>query len=97
MLPVVVRPWVEADSFAAVGNSRAILGDVLHDLNNDLPRNLAYYQMNRCLPKNPGCFWYVRTYSLDPRVPNLRQLQFVVRDSGPSTLEVIWVVVLPKP
>ena len=89
---VVVRPSVVADVLAAVSNSRAILDQVLFDLHNDLPRNLAQYQSNRCLPKNPGCFWYKRTYSLNVHAFNLRQLHFVVRDSDPSMLEVIWVV-----
>lgn len=95
MLPVVIRQGVITDILAAVSNSRAILGQVLHDLNNHLPRNLTQYQSSRCLPKNPGCFWYVATYSLDPHSFNFRRLRFVVRDSDPSLLDVIWVVVVP--
>ena len=90
--PVVVRPWVEADILAAMFSSRALLGKVLFDLQDDLPRNLTHYQANR-LAKNPNCFWYTHTYSLDPRSFKLRKLHFVVRDSDPSVLEVIWVVV----
>lgn len=89
---VVVRPAVVADVLAAVANSRLILGQVLLDLHNDLPRSLAQYQSNRCLPKNPSCFWYARTYSLNLHAFNIRRLRFVVRDSDPSMLEVIWVV-----
>jgi hypothetical protein len=91
--PVVVRPRVIADVLAAMLNSRALLGKVLFDLNVDLPRNLSHYQSNR-LAKNPSCFWYTHTYSLDPRSFKLRKLRFVVRDSDPSMLEVIWVVVV---
>lgn len=93
MRSVVVRPRVVADVFAAMLNSRALLGRVLSDLNNDLPRNLTHYQSNR-LAKNPSCFWYKQTYSLDPHSFKLRELHFVVRDSDPSMLEVIWVVVV---
>ncbi|HEY7328768.1 MAG TPA: hypothetical protein VH592_14090 [Gemmataceae bacterium] len=95
MLPVVIRQGVVADILTAAANSRATLGQILHDLNNHLPRNLAQYQPNRCLPKNPGCFWYERTYSLDPHAFKIRLLRFVVRDSDPSMLDVIWVVVVP--
>lgn len=91
MPPVIVRPSVVADVLAAVSNSRAILGQVLLDLHNDLPLNLTLYQSNRLL-KNPTFFWYTRTYSLNPHAFSLRQLRFVVRDADPSMLEVIWVV-----
>jgi hypothetical protein len=74
-------------------NSRALLGKVLFDLNDDLPRNLSHYQSNR-LAKNPSCFWYTHNYSLDPHSFKLRTLHFVVRDADPSMLEVIWVVVV---
>lgn len=43
----MVWPWVIDDVLAAVSNSRAILGQVLFDLNNHLPANLAQYQANR--------------------------------------------------
>ena len=93
MRVVVVRPWVEADVLVAMFNARALLGQVLFDLHDDLPRNLTHYQSNR-LAKSPNCFWYKHTYSLDPRSFKLRKLHFVVRDSDPSMLEVIWVVVV---
>ncbi len=93
MPPVVVRPWVEADIFQAVLRNRAILGSILFDLNNYLPNNLAQYQPRRAAP-NSRCFFYERTYALDPHSFNFRRLRFVVRDSNPSMLEVIWVVVV---
>lgn len=90
--PVIMRPWVEADVLAAVSGSRTILGQVLFDLQNDIPSNLATLQApsNRI---NPRCFWYKNTYSLSKYTFKLRKLDFVVRDSDPSMLEVIWVVV----
>ena len=94
---VLVRSWVMDDVRTAVASAtspRAIVGDVLFDLYNQLPSNLAHYQPNRCLPNNPNCFWFKNTYSLDRRSPKFRKLHFVVRDSDPSILEVIWVVVV---
>jgi hypothetical protein len=90
--PVIVRPWVEADILAAVSGSRTVLGQVLYDLNNDIPSNLATLQSptNRI---NPRCFWYKNTYSLSKHTFKLRKLDFVVQDSDPSMLEVIWVIV----
>lgn len=90
--PVVVRPWVEADILASVSGSRSILGQVLFDLSNDIPNNLATLQApsNRI---NPRCFWYKNTYFLSKHAFQLRKLDFVIRDSGPSMLEVIGVVV----
>lgn len=90
--PVVVRPWVEADILASVSGSRSILGQVLFDLSNDIPNNLAPLQApsNRI---NPRCFWYKNTYSPSKHAFQLRKLDFVVRDADPSMLEVIWVVV----
>lgn len=93
MRTVIVRPRVAADVLAAMLNSRVLFGLVLLDLNDDLPRNLTHYQSKR-LAKNPNCFWYEHTYSIDPRSFKLRKLRFVVRDSDPSILEVIWVVVV---
>ena len=93
MRPVVVRSWVQTDILAAMNHSRVLLGKVLFDLHDDLPRNLTNYQSNR-LAKNPNCFWYTHTYSLDPRSFKLRKLHFVVRDSDPSMLDVIWVVLV---
>lgn len=65
--PVIVRPWVEADILAAVSGSRALLGQVLLDLHNDIPSNLATLlaPSNRI---NPRCFWYKNTYSLAKRI-----------------------------
>jgi hypothetical protein len=91
--PVVVRPWVEQDVFQAVLCNRKILGDVMSELNNHLPNNLAYYQSKRINAMNRRCFWYERTFPVDPHSFNLRHFRFVVRDSDPSMLEVIWVVV----
>ncbi len=82
-----------ADIFRGVSRFRVILGDIQNDLNNHLPNNLAYYQSNRA-PGRPQYFYYDRTYSLDPHSFNFRMLRFVVRDSDPSMLEVIYVVVL---
>ena len=93
MLPVVVRPWVEVDIFDAVLNDRGLLGQILFDLNNHLPSNLAQYQSKRVTAQS-ACFWYDRTYSLDPTSFKLRRLRFVVRDSDPAVLEVIWVIVV---
>jgi hypothetical protein len=91
--PLLIRPWVQTDILRAVLQDRAILGYVLFDVNNHLPNNLAYYQSKR-IARNPRCFWYERTYSLDPNTFRFRRLRFVVRDSDPSLLEVIWVVVV---
>ncbi len=93
--PVIVRPWVMADVHAAVASAsdpRAVLGQVLFDLYNHLPGNLTTLQTpsNRI---NPRCFWYKNIYSLSKHTFQLRKLDFVVRDSDPSMLEVIWVVV----
>ena len=93
MLPVIVRPWVESDTSQAVLRNRAILGHILFELNHHLPNNLAYYQSKR-IARSPQCFYYERTYSLDPNSFKLRRLRFVVKDSDPSILEVIWVVVV---
>jgi hypothetical protein len=90
---VILRPWVEADVSGAVLPDRALLGHILFDLNNHLPNNLAHYQPRR-IARSPRCFWYDRTYSLDPNAFKLRRLRFVVRDSDPAVLEVIWVVVV---
>lgn len=91
--PVIVRPWVEADVLAAVSGSRTIFGQVLFDLQNDIPSNLAALQApsNRI---NQHCFWYKNTYSLSKHAFKLRKLDFVIRDSDPSMLEVIWVIVV---
>lgn len=91
MLPVIVRPWVEYDANQAVGGDRILLGLILFELNTHLPNNLARYQPRRITPY-ARCFWYDRDYSLDPHSFKLRRLRFVVRDSDPSMLEVIWVV-----
>lgn len=72
---------------------RLILGNIQNDLNIHLPNNLNYYQSNRS-PGRPHFFYYERTYSLDPHSLNFRMLRFVVRDSDPSVLEVIYIVVL---
>lgn len=93
MRPVVVKPWVEVDVFQAVFRNRALLGDILFDLNNRLPRNLARHQTSR-LARNPDCFWYIPTFSLDPHALKFRRLHFVARDSDPVMLEVIWLVVV---
>jgi hypothetical protein len=93
---VKIQPGVIAqiaDIFRTTPRFRLILGDIQNDLNNHLPNNLAYYQSNRA-PGRPQFFYYDRTYSLDPRSFNFRMLRFVVRDSDPSMLEVIYVVVL---
>jgi hypothetical protein len=89
--PVVVRPWVEADIVAAMNQSRALLGKVLFDLN--APSQLGTLS-SEAISENPHCFWYTHNYSLDPHSFTLRTLHFVVRDSDPSMLEVIWVVVV---
>ena len=92
MPSVVVRPWVITDVSSAVMPFRNALDRVLFDLNNHLPNNLSQYQPNR-IAGTPACFWYSRIYSLDPHIINLRQLNFVVRDTNQAILEVIWVTV----
>ena len=92
MLPVRVEPWVEEDTFQAVLRNRALLSYIMLEVVNHLPRNLPLYQPNR-IERSPRCFWYERTYSTHAQVFQLRRLRFVVRDSNPSMLEVIWVVV----
>lgn len=91
--PVIVRPWIVTAVSQAVFQDRAILGRVLFDLHNHLPNNLALYQSRRIVG-SPGCFWYTRIYPLSPNAISLRMLRFVVLDSDPSALEVIWVVVV---
>jgi hypothetical protein len=94
--PVTIQAGVIAqiaDIFKGVPRFRIILGDIQNDLNNHLPNNLAYYQSNRAHGR-PPFFYYDRTYALDPHAFNFRMLRFVVRDSDPSMLEVIYVVVL---
>lgn len=93
MLPVRVEPWVEADVFQAVLRDRALLSRIMFELQFHLPNNLAHYQLNR-IPRSPRCFWYERDYSLNPHSFQLRRLRFVVRDSDPTMLEVIWVDVV---
>ena len=95
MHPVDVKPWV-ADDVSRVLRSRnplfrPVLGLVLFDLHNHLPQNLALYQHKRTL-RNPACFWYARTYV---NGAGLQFLSFVVRDTDPAGLEVIWVVSTP--
>lgn len=96
MRQVNIQPGVIAqiaDIFRGAPRSRIILGNIQNDLNNHLPNNLAYYQSNR-VHGRPQLFYYDRTYSLDPHTFNFRMLRFVVRDSDPSMLEIIYVVVL---
>lgn len=96
MRPVIIQSGVIAQIahiFRDVPRFRVILGDIQNDLNNHLPNNLTHYQSNRA-PARPQFFHYDRTYSLDPHSFNFRMLRFVVRDSDPSMLEVIYVVVL---
>jgi len=93
---VKIQPGVFAqiaDIFRGAPRFRIILGDIQSDLNNHLPNNLAYYQSNRA-PGRTKFFYYDRTYSLDRNAFNFRMLRFVIRDSDPSMLEVIYVVVL---
>ena len=74
-VPVDVKPWVVANVSAVLSSHnplfRPILGRILFDLHNHLPRNLALYQPNR-VPGSPRCFWYARTH--------------VVNNSSPSAL-----------
>jgi hypothetical protein len=89
---VDVKPWV-VDDVSAVLKSRnplfrPILGRILFDLHNHLPRNLALYQPRR-ISGSPRCFWYERTYVNDRR---LQFFSFVVLDADPGMLDVIWVV-----
>jgi hypothetical protein len=91
--PVQVANRVLADFADAVSHDRAVLGNIVLDLQTNLPNNLAHYQSKR-VGRSQRCFYYERTYSLDPHSFKLRRLRFVVRDSDPSMLEVIWVVVV---
>jgi hypothetical protein len=97
VLPVDVKPWVRDDvsralqsgsSFGGL-NLRLALGRVLFDLQYHLPSNLALYKPQR-IPRSPQCFWYDRIYVVD--ATKIRGFHFVVRDSDPALLEVIWVV-----
>lgn len=90
---VLVSPPVVNDIFQALQHNRTILGNVLFDLNNYLPNNLAHYQSKR-IAGSPRCFWYENTYSLELHSFEIRRLRFAVRDSDPFVLEVIWVVVV---
>ncbi len=91
--PVKVHSRVIADVAEAVFQDRAVLGYILLDLQTNLPNNLAYYQSKR-IGRSQQCFYYEQDYSLDPHSFKFRRLRFVVRDSDPSLLEVIWVVVV---
>ena len=96
MPPVDVKPWVVDDVARALNSrnpssSRLVRDQVLFDLHNHLPLNLALYQPKR-IPRNPGCFRYERTYANDRM---LQFFSFVVRDTDPAYLEVIWVVATP--
>ncbi len=82
-----------ANIFKGVPLYRTILGKILTDLNVVLPTYLAHYQSNRAAG-SPRCFYFERSYALDPHSLKFRYLRFVVRDSDPSMLEVIWVVVV---
>ena len=93
MRPVQVANRVIADVADAVFHDRAVLGNILLDLQTNLPNNLMHYQSKR-VGRSQHCFLYERTYSIDPHSFKLRRLRFVVRDSDPSMLEVIWVVVV---
>jgi hypothetical protein len=84
---VRVEPWVQAD-IAGAGLTRATLNLVHFHLHNHLPGNLAAYQGNR-IARSPRCFWYNRIY---PDGGKLHGFEFVVRDSTPGLLEVIWVL-----
>jgi hypothetical protein len=93
---VKIQPGVSAQIagiFRATARFRIILGDILSDLHNHLPNNLAYYQSNR-VPGRSHFFYYDRTYALDLHSFNFRMVRFVVRDSDPTMLDVIYVVVL---
>jgi hypothetical protein len=80
-----------ADIFKGEPLYRLILGKVHTDLNITLPTYFANYQSNR--PANsPNCFYFERIYSLDPHSVRIRQLRYIVRDSDPTTLEVIFVL-----
>ena len=95
MHPVEVKPWV-VDDVSRVLRSRnslfrSVLGLVLFDLHTHLPQNLALYRPKRT-PRNPDCFWHARTYV---NGASLQFLSFVVRDTDPAVLEVIWDVPTP--
>jgi hypothetical protein len=81
-----VRAWVITDLSTYL--KRSTVGRVLFDLQNHLPNNLALYQSKR-IPSNPRCFWYDRVYS---EANKLHGIDFVIRDTDPAVLEVIWVV-----
>lgn len=93
MRPVKVHLRVIADVADAVFHDRSILGYILLDLQTNLPNNLTSYQSKR-FGRSQRCFYYEQDYSLDPKAFKIRRLRFVVRDSDPSMLEVIWVVVV---
>lgn len=93
MRPVKVHLRVIADVADAVFHDRAVLGYILLDLQTNLPNNLAYYQSKR-VGHSQRCFYYEQDYSLDLHSFKFRRLRFVVRDSDPVVLELIWVVVV---
>ncbi len=96
MCPVLVQQGVYdqiAEIFKGVPLYRTILGKILTDLNVILPTYLTNYQSNRVVG-SPRCFYFERSYALDPHALKFRYLRFVVRDSDPAMLEVIWVVVV---
>jgi hypothetical protein len=85
---VDVRPSVLQDISQAL-KDRSAVGLVLLDLHNRLPQRLALYQSHRT-PRNPGCFWYGRHFVVAGKIYRCR---FVVRDTDPTKLEVIWVLI----
>jgi hypothetical protein len=94
--PVNIQPGVHrqiADIFQREPLFRTILGKIQTDLNIILSAYFTQYQSNRS-PGSPRCFYFERSYSLDLQLLRFRQLRFVVRDSDPSMLEVIWVDVV---
>jgi hypothetical protein len=94
--PVKIQPGVHnqiADILKGEPLSRSVLGKIHNDLNIVLPASFTHYQLNRPAG-NPRCFFFERSYALDLHSLRFRQLLFVVRDSDPSLLEVIWVDVV---
>ena len=87
-----MQPWVRDDVSRVLQSRnplfRPILGRILFDLNNDLPKNLALHNRKR-IPGSPRCFCYERIYVNDHI---LVLFSYVGRDADPGILDVIWVV-----
>jgi hypothetical protein len=80
-----MKPFVITDLNSWL--TRSTVGDVLFDLQNHLPKNLSLYQQNRI---HGNWFPYDRIYAETNN--KLHALRFIVKDTDPAKLEVIYVL-----